>query len=202
MSSGIHKHKLKRIQHSRTPSKIDSIRFTAMKSLNYSDGIRLNHLLRVCAGAVVAYLLWTFLEVAPCPVDDPGCHDSSSTSQFDTLQRSPDTTVLSHAPGFTTIQGAFWRNHTWYFISSKKWAFPPMEHIVTNGPDHGEELRWDDSVARILDWQEAKELGLEVEDAVNIKGSSVSFSRIAHACLGLTVSFLADHLQRQDLYVR
>lgn len=151
------------------------IELVAMKLLNYKESLRLNHLLKVCAGGLATFLLWTFA-YTPCPFDDPGCYNTRLARKDMHHPKSLETTVVSHAPGFTTIEGAYWKNHTWIFVTSKPWSFPPMQHVVTNGAWHNEEVRWDDTVARIITPREAKEEGLNVVDAVNVEGSSVSLS--------------------------
>jgi hypothetical protein len=146
-----------------------------MKSLNYKDNLRLNHLFKICAGGIAAFLLWTFA-YTPCSVNDPGCYTTYLARKDTSTPRSLETTILSHAPGFTTIEGAYWRNHTWIFVTSKPWSFPPMQHVVTNAPWHNAEIRWDESVARVVTPREAREMALDVGRAVNVEGSSVSLS--------------------------
>lgn len=170
------------------------IELAAMTLLNYKDSLRLNHLLKVCAGGVVTFLLWT-LAYTPCPADHPGCFNTHLARNDVHHPRSLETKVVSHAPGFTTIDGAYWRNHTWVFVTSKPWSFPPMQHVVTNGPWHNEEIRWDDTVARIITPREAKELGLEIDDAVNVEGSSVSLAPKLVLVLHLPILRIADHFQ-------
>lgn len=85
-----------------------------------------------------------------------------------------DTTFLAHAPGFSVIENAYWRNDTWYFITSKPWSFPAMSLVVSNAPDHKEKLFTDDSVVRVLHRKEALEAGLEIDDAEEDEGTSVS----------------------------
>jgi hypothetical protein len=148
-----------------------------MKSLNYSNRARFNNLMRVCAGGLSALLLWTYLHWYPvCHADDPECHSRTSRSLDTSHVRPIETSVLAHAPGFTVLENAYWRNNTWYFVSSKKWAFPEVRHIVTNAPWYGEDIKWDDNVAQILTPQEAVDLGLEVNDVEIVQGSSVSRS--------------------------
>ena len=85
-----------------------------------------------------------------------------------------DTTFAAHAPGFSVIENAYWRNDTWYFITSKPWSFPPMSLVVSNAPDHGEKVFTDDSVVRVLSKKEALQTGLEIDDAEENEGTSVS----------------------------
>lgn len=70
-----------------------------------------------------------------------------------------------------------------------------MQHVVTNGPWHNEEIRWDDTVARIITPRAAKEQGLKVDDAVNIEGASVSLASILVLVLHLPILRIADHIQ-------
>lgn len=159
---------------SRPRSTLATVHHYTMKSLNHSNRTRFNNLLRVCVGGLGAFLLWTYLSWNPsCPVDDPACHSRHSRSLEGNYARTLETSVMAHAPGFTVLEHAYWRNHTWYFVSSKKWAFPEMRHVVTNAPWYGAETRWDESVARIVTVQEAMDLGLEVDDVEVVRGSSV-----------------------------
>ena len=160
---------------SQTPSFWQTVLHDGMKSLNHSNRTRFNNLLRVCVGALGAFLLWTYSGWdGNCAPNDPLCH-SRHVRSLDTYQGRPlETKVLAHAAGFTVLDNAYWRNHTWYFVTSKKWAFPEIRHVVTNGPWYDEQTRWDDSVARVISPKEALELGLEVNDAEIVDGSSVS----------------------------
>lgn len=85
-----------------------------------------------------------------------------------------DTTFAAHAPGFSVIENAYWRNDTWYFITSKPWSFPPMSLVVSNAPDHGEKIFTDDSVVRVLSKKGALQAGLEINDAEEKEGTLVS----------------------------
>lgn len=89
-------------------------------------------------------------------------------------QNHGETSFLAHAPGFSVIQNAYWRNDTWYFVTSKPWSFPDVKLVVTNGPDHGQTAKTDESVVRVLTFAEAKQEGLELNKAETVHGTSVS----------------------------
>lgn len=84
-----------------------------------------------------------------------------------------ETTFKAHAPGFSVIENAYWRNDTWYLVTSKPWSFPDMKLVVSNAPDHGKKVFTDESVVRVLSLTEARDEGL-LEDAVEERGTSVS----------------------------
>ncbi|KAJ9110103.1 hypothetical protein QFC19_001774 [Naganishia cerealis] len=85
-----------------------------------------------------------------------------------------ETTFLAHAPGFSVIQNAYWRNDTWYFVTSKPWSQPEVSLVVTNGPDHGQTTKTDDSVVQVLSLAEANAKGLALEKVHVVPGTSVS----------------------------
>ena len=137
-------------------------------------------MLRVCIGALGAFLLWTYIGWdALCTPNDPLCHSRHVRSLDGHQGRPLETKVMAHAAGFTVLDNAYWRNHTWYFVTSKKWAFPEIRHVVTNGPWYDEQTRWDDSVARVITPKEALELGINVNDAEVVDGSSVGLIHVS-----------------------
>jgi hypothetical protein len=86
-----------------------------------------------------------------------------------------ETTVVSHAPGFTLFENAYWKNHTWYFVTSRPWAFPELSMVMTNSPGYDDwSPRFHDGLARVLSLSEAEHLGLNLKDAEVVKGSTVS----------------------------
>ncbi|KAJ9103166.1 hypothetical protein QFC21_002588 [Naganishia friedmannii] len=100
----------------------------------------------------------------------------SLTSNLINQQAQPhgETSFLAHAPGFSVIQNAFWRNDTWYFVTSKRWSFPDVKLVVTNGPDHGQTAKTDDSVVKVLNLAEAKAEGLALNEVDAVQGTSIS----------------------------
>ncbi|KAJ9119165.1 hypothetical protein QFC22_003657 [Naganishia vaughanmartiniae] len=96
-----------------------------------------------------------------------------------------ETSFLAHAPGFSVIQNAYWRNETWYFITSKPWSFPDVKLVVTNGPDHGQNTKTDDSIVRVASLAEAKAEGLELDQVDTVQGTSLLFNdRIYYHVVG------------------
>ena len=93
-----------------------------------------------------------------------------------------ESAVLAHAAGFTVLENAYWRNHTWYFITSEEWAFPDVRLIVTNAPwydhwDDGEDTTWGDNASQVVSPEQAMNLGLDINKAEVVRGSSVSRCR-------------------------
>jgi hypothetical protein len=84
-----------------------------------------------------------------------------------------ETTFKAHAPGFSVIENAYWRNDTWFLVTSKPWSFPDVKLVVSNAPDHGKRVFTDESVVRVLSLKEAREEGL-MEGAEEEEGTSVS----------------------------
>ena len=85
-----------------------------------------------------------------------------------------DTRFAAHAAGFSVIENAYWRNDTWYLITAKPWSFPSMSLVVSNAPDHKEKVFTDDSVVRVLSKKEAHDAGLDIDNAEDNDGTSVS----------------------------
>lgn len=91
-------------------------------------------------------------------------------------QKFGETTVVAHAPGFTLFENAYWKNHTWYFVSSRPWAFPELSMVMTNAPGYDEwPPLFHDGLARVVSHAEAEDLGLNIEDVEVVKGSTVGF---------------------------
>lgn len=104
---------------------------------------------------------------------------SATTLINQQAQTNGETSFLAYAPGFSVIQNAYWRNDTWYFVTSKPWSFPDMKLVLTNGPDHGQTSKTDDSVVQVLSLAQAKEEGLEVDKVDVVQGTSVSLVFLA-----------------------
>jgi hypothetical protein len=91
-------------------------------------------------------------------------------------RRTMETTIIAHAPGFTLFENAYWKNYTWYFISSRPWAFPELTMVVTNVPDYDElpEMYHNDGLARVVPPTDVENLGLDLDDVEVVEGSTVS----------------------------
>lgn len=85
-----------------------------------------------------------------------------------------ETSILSHAPGFTVFENAYWREDKWYFVTSRKWAFPDMKFVVTDSAVSWNDVKWDDSVVQVLSFQEAREMNIGIDEVENVEGTSVS----------------------------
>lgn len=110
-------------------------------------------------------------------VSNATCRPQYQTSYHaDGRARTKESTIIAHASGFTYLENAYWKNYTWYFISSRPWAFPELTHIVTNVPDYDElpEMYHNDGLARVVLPTEMEELGLNLNDVEVVKGSTVS----------------------------
>ncbi|KAJ9119166.1 hypothetical protein QFC22_003658 [Naganishia vaughanmartiniae] len=82
---------------------------------------------------------------------------------------SMETSVVAHAPGFTLLENAYWKNHTWYFVTSRPWAFPELPMVMTNAPDYDEPALFDDGVAKLVSLNEAELIGLDFNDVVAVE---------------------------------
>ncbi|KAJ9119169.1 hypothetical protein QFC22_003661 [Naganishia vaughanmartiniae] len=91
--------------------------------------------------------------------------------------KSGETIVVAHAPGFTLFENAYWRNHTWYFVSSRPWAFPEMSTIMTNAPGYDEwPPLFHDGLAKLVSLAEAEALRLNLQSVEIVKGSTFIFN--------------------------
>jgi hypothetical protein len=130
------------------------------------------------------------------------CHVS-----LHTIPRRPlETTVLAHAPGFTVLEHAYWRNPryrpTWFLHRTMvRWS----PHVGSLGTpisltrrntryDSSSTTRWDDSVARVVTPKEAINLDLDVRNVEVVQGSSVRFAWVC----GLTNFVVEKDLAMED----
>ncbi|KAJ9110105.1 hypothetical protein QFC19_001776 [Naganishia cerealis] len=114
---------------------------------------------------------------SPCSVSTAICKSKQhSLHAHDRRQDSVETTVIAHAQGFTLIENAYWKNHTWYFVSSRTWAFPELKYILTNSPDNNQHPEFHDGLAKLVSPVEAQYLGLYLDEVEVVEGSTLIFN--------------------------
>jgi hypothetical protein len=124
---------------------------------------------------VVGFLFAVHLVNSSSSVHAVTWHFQPASSYIkDHHRRSKETTVVAHAPGFTLFENAYWKNHTWYFVSSRPWAFPELPMIMTDAPDYNERASFHDGLAKLVSLAEAELLGLDFNDVEVVEGSTVS----------------------------
>ena len=89
----------------------------------------------------------------------------------DTIPPSGHTRIISHAAGYTVISNAYMLNHTWYFVSEEPWAFPLIEHILSDAPTRGKPTA---EHAQVVTPGRAWRLGIKREDIVDLDEHTVS----------------------------
>ncbi|KAJ9122996.1 hypothetical protein QFC24_004035 [Naganishia onofrii] len=89
-----------------------------------------------------------------------------------------ETSVIAHAPGFTLFENAYWRNHTWYFVSARPWAFPELPMVMTNAPDYGEtsSAMFHDGLAKVVLPSETEDMGLNIDEVEVVEGTTFFFN--------------------------
>ncbi|KAJ9103162.1 hypothetical protein QFC21_002584 [Naganishia friedmannii] len=113
----------------------------------------------VCSVLAISYVLPSYAGFRPVGTRSRHSLDS-------------ETSILSHAPGFTVLENAYWREDKWYFVTSRKWAFPNMKLVVTDGAVSWDDVKWDDGVVQMVSLQEARELNIGIEEAESVEGTS------------------------------
>lgn len=102
----------------------------------------------------------------------------SRPSAFDSLRYASgnNSQFLAHAPGYSVISNAYWRDGTWLLITDQPWSMPDVSKVVSNAPDYGGSEWTTDKEIKVLSPKAAEAEGLlvAVED---VDGVSVSLLR-------------------------
>ncbi|KAJ9122995.1 hypothetical protein QFC24_004034 [Naganishia onofrii] len=142
---------------------------------------------------VVGFLFAVHLVKSSSSVHAVNWHFQLSSSYTkDHHHKSKETTVVAHAPGFTLFENAYWKNHTWYFVSSRPWAFPELPMIMTDAPDYNERASFHDGLAKLVSLAEAELLGLDFNDVEVVEGSTANTKSILDQLPPIT-RFIFNH---------
>lgn len=142
--------------------------------------LRIRNVSMVTVGVTLAFLFIKFCSEGSGGRDSLDVFSRSSlglsrdNDGFERLRQASGNSsqFLAHAPGYSVISNAYWRNGTWLLITDQPWAMPDVKMVASNAPDYKGETRTTDKEIRILSTRAAEEEGL-LDSVVFVDGVSV-----------------------------